>query len=78
MAVLVRASSVAVSGMSDHTLTKSLLDGHFLTEALQRVPSLQFFELNGGVLIQELVDGEVPTADLDLDLVSFDFDHDSA
>ena len=78
MAVLVRASSVVVSSVSDHSLTQSLLDGHFLTEALQGVPSLQFFELDGGVLIQELVDGEVPTADLDLDLVSFDLDHDSA
>jgi len=55
-----------------------LLDGHSLSEAFQRVSSFQLLELNGRVLIQELIDGEVASTDLDLDLVSLHLDHDAS
>jgi len=48
------------------------LNCHFLREALERVLALQFLELLRGVLVEELVNGEVATAHPDLDVVLLD------
>jgi hypothetical protein len=48
-----------------------------LVETLQRVFALQFLELDGCVLVQELVDREVSATDTDVDLVFLDLDGDA-
>ena len=63
---------------ADNPLTERLLDGDLLAESLKWVSSFQLFKLDGRVLVQELVDGEVAAADLDLNLVTFNLDHDTA
>ena len=63
--------------MSD-SLPDKFLNCDFFAESLQRVHPVQFFKLSRSVLIQELVDGEEATTDLDLDLSTLDFDHDLA
>ena len=54
------------------------MDGHFLTKSHQRVCSLQPLELYRRVLVQELVDREEASTNLDFDLSSRHFDEDFA
>jgi len=56
---------------------ESLLDSDSVSEALEGVSSLQSLELGGSILIDELVDGQVATSDLDLDFVLLDTDSDA-
>lgn len=56
------------------SVAKDFLYGNPLAEALQRVIALKTFELSWRVLVQELVNGEVATTDLDNDLASLDLD----
>ena len=53
----------------------SLLDGNLLSESLEWVVTLKDLELTWSVLVQELVNGEESTANLDEDLASLDLDH---
>ena len=53
----------------------SLLDGNLLSESLEWVVTLEDLELTWSVLVQELVNGEESTANLDEDLASLDLDH---
>ena len=59
------------------TTLDSLLQGDSVCHSAHWVFSLQFFELDGGVLVQELVDGQESTAHSDLDFVFYAFDHDA-
>jgi len=54
------------------------MNGDFLTEALEWITALEPFKLLRRVLIKELVDAEMATANLDHDLVTFYFDMDAA
>ena len=55
----------------------SLWQGDFLTESLQRVLALDFFELNWRELVQKFIYRKVPAACSYLDLVLFDPDDDT-
>ena len=46
-----------------------LLHCHSLTKLLQRILSLQLFKLSWRVLVQELIDSQVPSSHSDVDLV---------
>ena len=56
-------------------VTNNLLNSDSLTEALKWVIPLEPLKFYWGVLIEELVDGEVTAIDLDLDLASLDLNH---
>ena len=53
-----------------------LLDSHFLAEALERVSPIEPLKLLRGVLVQEFVNREETSTDLDLDLASLHLHHD--
>ena len=55
--------------LNSDLISDDLLDGNSLAEPLEGVSPLKLLELDRSVLVQELVDGEETTADLDLDLV---------
>ena len=54
-----------------------LLHGHALVHSAQRVPALEPSKLCRRVLVQELVDRQVPSTDLYLDFVPFYLYHDA-
>ena len=58
--------------LNSSTVTNRLLDGNTLAHPLKRVLALKFSELIRSVLVEEFVDGEETTADLDGDLVTLD------
>lgn len=60
--------------LSDLLSDDGLLHGDLLGELLQGVLTLQLLQLSGGVLVQELVNGEVSTSNTDVDLVLVDTD----
>ena len=53
------------------------MDCHFFRESFNRVCPLELFKLNGGVLVEELIDREVTSANPDFDALLLDFDSDS-
>ena len=58
--------------LNSSTVTNRLLDGNTLAHPLERVLTLKFSELIRSVLVEEFVDGEETTSDLDSDLVALD------
>ena len=54
-----------------------LLDSHSLSEAPERISSLQLLKFCGSVLVQEFVDWQIAATNLDLNFVAFNFYHDS-
>ena len=63
--------------LADLVAVDSLLHGHLLAEPLQRVLPLELLKLCGSVLIEELVDAEVPTAHTNVDAAMVNLDVDS-
>ena len=61
-------------GLSHFLADNGLLDGDLLGELLQGVFPFELVELGGGVLVEELVDGEEAAADTDVYLVLLDSD----
>ena len=61
----------------DTGIYDSLLDGNLLGHAFQRILALELLQLSGRVLLKERVDGQVTTADTDLDADSLDLDLDA-
>ena len=53
------------------------MNGYFLTESLKWVFSLQLLKLDWGVLVQELINGEISSSDSDLDVVLLHLHSDS-
>jgi len=53
------------------------LDCHLLAEPLERILPLQFLELDGRILVKELIDTEVTSTDSDLNVVLLDLDSDA-
>ena len=58
-------------------VTEDLLHSDSLAETLKWIVPLETLELNRSVLVEELVDGEEATSDLDLDLSALNLDHDA-
>ena len=54
-----------------------LLNSDSFREASERVSTFEFLKLNRGVLVNEFINGQEATTNFDLDLVSFNFDHDA-
>lgn len=54
-----------------------LLDSNALVEAPEWVLTLKLLKLHWRVLVQELIDGEITTSDLDQDLAALDLDADT-
>ena len=63
--------------LNTHLVTESLLDSNLLTESLEWILTLQLLELLRRVLVQELIDGEETTSNLDVDLFTVDLNHDT-
>ena len=59
------------------SLAGGVLDGGGLAESSERVLTSKLLELNGSVLVKELIDGEVTTTNADVDLVLVNSDGDS-
>ena len=55
-----------------------LLHGDFSAETQQRVLSLEGSQFGRRILLQEFVDGQITTANLDHNLATLYLDHDSA
>ena len=64
-------------GFSNTCVHDSLLNCNFLAESLERIVALEFLKLNRRVLVEELVDGQVTTANTNLDVVLLDLDSDT-
>jgi len=62
---------------SNARINDCFLDGDFFTESLERILSLELFKFNWSVLVQEFVNGEVPSTNSDLDCIFFDLDGNS-
>jgi len=58
-------------------LAGGVLDGGGLAESSEGVLTGKLLELNGGVLVKELIDGEVTSTNTDVDLVLVNSDGDS-
>ena len=52
------------------SVLQGLIDSELFTEFLEGIVSLELLQFDWCVLIQELIDGKVATADLDVDLAS--------
>ena len=63
--------------LNTHFVTESLLDSNLLTESLEWILTLKLLELLRRVLVQELIDGEETTSNLDVDLITVDLNHDT-
>jgi len=58
--------------------SNNLLDGHSLSETFEWISSFKFFKFNGRVLVKELIDGKETATDLNLNLISFNLDHNTS
>ena len=59
------------------TATNYFLDCDTFIKSLNRIFALQFCQLFWRILVQELIDGEISTADFNCNLISLNLDSDS-
>ena len=64
-------------GLLDLLAHECLLYHNAFTESFEGIFALQLFKLHGSILVEELIDGEVSTADTDVDLILHDSNGDS-